>query len=226
MAKKKTKKATKKSAEEVVEAEETVEPVVEAEETVESKETEAAASTEETASTEVTSPEEETEAEAAAASELTLGSGAPADKDEDEEPKPAPVIRGKIDKNGVAIGTGRRKTAVARVRITKGNGELTINGRSLEEYFKTDRDRNDILAPLRATESEGKVKVWVRVNGGGTTGQAGAVVLGIARALEAMDPSLHHRLSEEGYLTRDGRMVERKKYGLRKARRSFQFSKR
>ena len=190
--------------------------------------TEASAATEETAATDETpaadKAEEETETVAETSPELEIGSQAP--DEESGEPKPAPVIRGKIDKFGVAMGTGRRKTSVARVRIHKGNGELTINGRSLEEYFKTDRDRKNILAPLRATESEGDVNVWVRVNGGGTTGQAGAVVLGIARALEAMDPSLHYKLSEGGYLTRDGRMVERKKYGLRKARRSFQFSKR
>ena len=83
-----------------------------------------------------------------------------------------------------------------------------------------------VKAPLELTDRLGKVDVSIRVNGGGTTGQTGAIVLGIARALQAIDSSLHHKLSEAGYLTRDGRMVERKKYGLRKARRSFQFSKR
>ena len=156
--------------------------------------------------------------------ELTLGSGGPAD--ENAEPAAPTMIRGKIDRFGVAMGTGRRKTSVARVRIKDGDGKLTINGRELAEYFTTERDRNQIMAPLHATDSIGSVDVWVRVNGGGTTGQAGAIILGIARALEARNPSFHGALSEGGFLTRDGRMVERKKYGFRKARRSFQFSKR
>lgn len=141
-------------------------------------------------------------------------------------PEHQPIIRGKIDKQGVAIGTGRRKTAVARVRITEGAGSLSINGRRLDDYFRLERDRQAIEAPLRATDYYGKVDVWVRVDGGGTTGQTGAIVLGIARALEARDPSLHHVLHDGGFLTRDDRMVERKKYGYKKARKSFQFSKR
>jgi small subunit ribosomal protein S9 len=156
--------------------------------------------------------------------ELTLGSGAPADGS--EHPAEERAVRGKIDKFGVAMGTGRRKTAVARVRIKRGNGALTINGRSLEDYCRVERDRMNVEAPLRATDTHGKVDIWVRVEGGGPTGQAGAIVLGIARALQTMDPTLHARLSEGGYLTRDGRMVERKKYGYKKARKSFQFSKR
>lgn len=158
-------------------------------------------------------------------SELTLGSGAPAEAGE-AEPHAAPTIRGRIDKFGTAMGTGRRKTAVARVRINKGNGKLTINNRPLEDYFRVERDCALIEGPLLATDMLGKVDVWVRAQGGGTTGQVGAVVLGIARALQAMEPALHARLSEGNYLTRDGRMVERKKYGRKKARRSFQFSKR
>ena len=138
----------------------------------------------------------------------------------------SPRIRGKVDRRGVAIGTGRRKTAVARVRVQKGSGQLSINGQELNDYFPLERDRQMVLAPLKATDSRNRVDVWVRVKGGGTTGQTGAVVLGIARALQAQDPDLHHKLSEGGFLTRDGRMVERKKYGFRKARRSFQFSKR
>ena len=159
------------------------------------------------------------------AAELTLGSGGPAD--ETDDPVAAPkLIRGRIDRFGVAMGTGRRKTAVARVRVKDGTGKLAINGKTLAEYFTIERDRQVIEAPLRATDCHGNVDVWVRVNGGGTTGQAGAIVLGIARALQVRDPSLHGMLSGGGFLTRDGRMVERKKYGYKKARKSFQFSKR
>ena len=171
--------------------------------------------------------EEAAEEEAAAdeTAELTLGEGS----EEDEEPRvprQPSLIRGKIDRHGVAIGTGRRKTAVARVRITDGDGAMTINGRELDQYFQIERDRLVIEAPLKATETLGSVNVWGRVNGGGPTGQAGAIVLGIARALQAKNPNLHEALRDGGYLTRDGRMVERKKYGYKKARKSFQFSKR
>lgn len=176
-------------------------------------------------------PPEEPRDETAAAGEpgedrpeLTLGGGAPAEAV--EHARTPATIRGKIDRFGTAMGTGRRKTAVARVRLREGNGALTINGRPLEDYFRVERDRSDIEAPLRATDMLGKVDVWVRANGGGPTGQAGAIVLGIARALEAMEPTLHPILSDGGFLTRDPRMVERKKYGFKKARRSFQFSKR
>lgn len=156
--------------------------------------------------------------------EITLGEGTIADSTVD--PDYVPVLRGKIDRFGVAMGTGRRKTSVARVRIKDGAGKFLINGRELDAYFGVERDREMVQAPLKLAEKLGKVDVTIRVNGGGTTGQTGAIVLGIARALQVVDPTLHHRLSEAGYLTRDGRMVERKKYGLRKARRSFQFSKR
>jgi small subunit ribosomal protein S9 len=155
---------------------------------------------------------------------LSIGSSAPADVT--EMPRIAPTIRGKIDRFGTAIGTGRRKTSVARVRVKPGDGKLTINGRSLDQYCGVERDRAMVMAPLVATDRVGKVDVWIRVNGGGTTGQTGAIVLGIARALQAKEPDLHQALSEKGFLTRDGRMVERKKYGLKKARKSFQFSKR
>jgi len=156
--------------------------------------------------------------------EITLGQGAPAD--ESTDPDYVPVLRGKVDRFGVAMGTGRRKKAVARVRIRDGAGQFRINGRTMDEFFCVERDREMVQAPLKLVEKIGKVDVTIRVNGGGTTGQTGAIVLGISRALQAMNPSLHHTLAEAGYLTRDGRMVERKKYGLRKARRAFQFSKR
>ena len=157
--------------------------------------------------------------------ELTLGESSE-ESEEPRIPRQPTLIRGKIDRHGVAIGTGRRKTSVARVRVVDGDGGMTINGRELAEYFQIERDRLLIEAPLKATETYGSVNVWVRVNGGGLTGQAGAIVLGIARALQAKDPNLHEALSDGGYLTRDDRMVERKKYGYKKARKSFQFSKR
>lgn len=165
------------------------------------------------------------EGEAAASDlpELTLGDGAPAEVEELVAPL---VVRGKIDKFGVAMGTGRRKTSVARVRIKDGNGEFVVNGKPFEEFFCVERDRKMVQEALELTEMRNKVDVWVRVNGGGTTGQTGAVILGVARALQVKDPSLHHVLATGGFLTRDDRMVERKKYGRRKARRGFQFSKR
>ena len=156
--------------------------------------------------------------------EITLGAGDIADPSADTDY--VPVLRGKIDRFGVAMGTGRRKTSVARVRIKLGSGQFLINNRTLEAYFGVERDREMVRAPLKLAEKLDNVDVFIRVNGGGTTGQTGAIVLGVSRALEVLDPALHQRLSEAGYLTRDGRMVERKKYGLRKARRSFQFSKR
>ncbi|QDT32973.1 30S ribosomal protein S9 [Thalassoglobus polymorphus] len=137
-----------------------------------------------------------------------------------------PVIRGKIDRYGVAWGTGRRKTAVARVRLKDGDGKVVINGRTLEEYFPILRDQKLIFAPLEAVDLKGKVDIIVNVKGGGPTGQTGAVVLGIARAIQVKSPELHPSLSSGGFLTRDSRMVERKKYGYKKARKSFQFSKR
>ncbi|MFT5093663.1 MAG: small subunit ribosomal protein S9 [Planctomycetaceae bacterium] len=155
--------------------------------------------------------------------ELTLGDGAPAETEEVVAPL---IVRGKIDRFGVAMGTGRRKTSVARVRIKDGNGEFVVNGKPFEEFFCVERDRKMVQEALTMTEMRDKVDVWVRVNGGGTTGQTGAVILGVARALQVKDPSLHHVLASGGYLTRDDRMVERKKYGRRKARRGFQFSKR
>jgi len=123
-------------------------------------------------------------------------------------------------------GTGRRKRAVARVRVRAGAGKFEVNKRPLDQYFKIDRDRLDAAAPLRATETLGKVDVFVNVVGGGITGQAGAIMLGLARALKTANPEYEGALRAGGYLTRDSRMVERKKYGRSGARRSFQFSKR
>jgi len=123
-------------------------------------------------------------------------------------------------------GTGRRKSSVARVRIRPGKGVININGREVDAYFPSLRDRGDVRAPLVATKSEGKYDVFISVKGGGNTGQAGAVMLGLARALIKADSDSYSTLKDKGYLTRDSRMVERKKYGQRGARRRFQFSKR
>ena len=142
------------------------------------------------------------------------------------ETQTEPTPRGSAPVNGYWWGTGRRKTAVARIRLRNGSGKLVINAREVDQYFTQDRDRQAVLAPLLAGQCQGKVDVFVNVEGGGFTGQAGAVMLGIARALKAMDPTLENALREGGYLTRDPRMTERKKYGRRGARRSFQFSKR
>ncbi len=123
-------------------------------------------------------------------------------------------------------GTGRRKTAVARVRIKAGQGNIYVNKRPFEEYFTTPDHRLAVTAPLVATETRERYDVWVNVKGGGPTGQAEAVRLGIARALVRDDPTLENVLREKGYLTRDSRMVERKKPGLHKARKATQYSKR
>ncbi len=123
-------------------------------------------------------------------------------------------------------GLGRRKKAVARGRLRPGQGRVTINGRELEAYFAMPQDRGAVRAPLAAAECATKFDVFVNVKGGGTTGQAGAVVMGLARALCVADPNTFNALRDSGYLTRDSRMVERKKYGRKGARKSFQFSKR
>ena len=130
------------------------------------------------------------------------------------------------DKGGFIWGTGRRKRSVARVRIKPGKGKLLINKKGVNDYFARQQDRDAVVAPLKATDTAERFDVFVNVKGGGTSGQAGATMLGIARALRNYDESLMKPLRDGGYLTRDGRMVERKKYGQRGARRRFQFSKR
>jgi small subunit ribosomal protein S9 len=124
------------------------------------------------------------------------------------------------------LGTGRRKSAVARVRLAPGSGKITINGRPFESYFVIEAQRTMVLQPLARTETTTKFDVRVNVNGGGLTGQAGAVRHGIARALLASDANLRSALRGEGLLTRDPRMRERKKYGQPGARKRFQYSKR
>lgn len=140
-------------------------------------------------------------------------------------------------------GTGRRKSAVARVRLAEGSGQIVINGRSLEDYFTEDKDRAAVTGPLDLCELRNRLDLFVNVQGGGFTGQGGAICQGIARALKGMfglssgaapteddaespTSSMGKKLRDSGYLTRDGRMKERKKYGRKGARKSFQFSKR
>jgi small subunit ribosomal protein S9 len=137
------------------------------------------------------------------------------------------------------LGTGRRKTSVARVRMSEGSGKISVNDRTVEDYFTEHKDRSAVYGPLELTEMRNKLDVTIRVQGGGFTGQAGAACQGIARALKDMfglptegadgeQPviSMAKKIRDSGYLTRDGRMKERKKYGRKGARKSFQFSKR
>jgi small subunit ribosomal protein S9 len=123
-------------------------------------------------------------------------------------------------------GTGRRKEAVARVRLVPGTGKFDLNGRTLEEYFPSRTQRVIATAPLRAAGREKELDVIARLEGGGATGQAGALRHGIARALIELDGSLRDALKKEGFLTRDAREKERRKYGLKKARKAPQYSKR
>jgi len=122
--------------------------------------------------------------------------------------------------------TGRRKSAVARARVRRGSGQLTVNGRPFDEYFTTEKLRSHVLEPFGVLEQGGAWDVDARIHGGGSTGQAGALRLAIARALSEYDTSWRTPLKQAGLLTRDARKVERKKYGLKKARRAPQFSKR
>lgn len=130
------------------------------------------------------------------------------------------------DSLGRAYGTGRRKSSVARVWIKSGSGKMTVNGRELSEYFAREAYCMDILKPFSLTKTSGQFDITCTVKGGGHTGQAGAIRHGIARALDKFSPDLHVILRHGGMLTRDPRVVERKKYGQHKARKSTQFSKR
>jgi small subunit ribosomal protein S9 len=123
-------------------------------------------------------------------------------------------------------GTGRRKTAVARVRLLPGEGEIVINGRSLLEHFGAAIDEADVRMPFRVTNTDGRYNAMIKVEGGGVTGQAGAIRHGIARALLELDPEHRVPLRQAGLLTRDPRMKERKKYGLKRARKAPQYTKR
>ena len=124
------------------------------------------------------------------------------------------------------IGTGRRKDSVARVRLVPGNGKITVNGKDVDQYIPFPNLVKDLKQPLTLTETDGQYDVHVNVNGGGFSGQAGAIRLGVARALLEVDPDFRAPLKKAGFLTRDPRMKERKKPGLKKARKASQFSKR
>ena len=121
---------------------------------------------------------------------------------------------------------GRRKTSVARVILRNGGGKITVNNKEFEKAFPQEVSREDILGPFKVTETSGQYDVFVKVKGGGTTGQSEAIRLGITRALININPDFRPKLKVEGFITRDPRMVERKKYGRPKARKRFQFSKR
>ena len=130
-----------------------------------------------------------------------------------------------MEKN-IAIGTGRRKTAVARVFVREGSGKIVVNGKDAKDYFVTEEQLKVIKQPLQVTSTETKYDILINVVGGGLNGQAAACLHGISRALTQVDPDCRTALKANGYLTRDSRMVERKKYGQKGARRRFQFSKR
>jgi small subunit ribosomal protein S9 len=143
-------------------------------------------------------------------------------------PQAVPEVpkRKKADKGGFYWGTGRRKSSVARVRIKPGSGKLIVNKKELDAYFRRQQDQEAVLAPLKAVQAESTFDIFINVKGGGTTGQSGASLLGIARALKNYDENYLQALRDSGHLTRDPRMVERKKPGQRGARKRFQFSKR
>jgi small subunit ribosomal protein S9 len=162
--------------------------------------------------------------------EITIGAGSST-----PAPNEAPVYKPKgPDQQGWFRGTGRRKSAIAAVRLRPakdGPGKIVIQCtrkkfKTIDEYFSEERDRADCLAPLEATDTAGRLEVIVRTHGGGYMGQAQAIRLGVARALRDYDPTLEAVLRDKGFLTRDAREVERKKYGQPGARRRFQFSKR
>jgi small subunit ribosomal protein S9 len=163
--------------------------------------------------------------------ELTGGAPAAAPEPEAEVPAapaapPAPLRDQEIDAQGRAYATGRRKDAVARVWLKPGSGKVTVNGRDQEVYFARPTLRLVINQPFQVAEREGQYDVVCTVSGGGLSGQAGAVKHGISQALSKFEPALRGAVKAAGFLTRDSRVVERKKYGRAKARRSFQFSKR
>ncbi len=168
-------------------------------------------------------------AEAAVASD-TEASSENADAAKTEKPKAAPQAAKKKaaseKKGNEKLHTGRRKKSISRVKITKGQGSITVNKKPVEQFFSKSSDVNKVIQPLKLLGIEKEYDVLATVKGGGTTGQAEAIRMGLARSLKEFNEEFHKKLREAGYLTRDSRMVERKKYGLHKARRATQFSKR
>lgn len=157
--------------------------------------------------------------------QITLGDTAAATT-ASAEPEYRPGRSDKKQNDGAYIGLGRRKSAVARVRLRPGSGKVTINKRELEKYFAETQDRENVVKAMDATGTRNQFDVIATVSGGGTTGQSGAILLGVARALVRTNRELLGTLRDKGYLTRDAREVERKKPGQKKARKRFQFSKR
>ncbi|MHC5111333.1 MAG: 30S ribosomal protein S9 [Planctomycetota bacterium] len=164
----------------------------------------------------------------AAPEDAGLGIPAPAPDGADAgTPASAPAPKKKSNVvNPYVWGTGRRKSSVARVRIKPGTGKFMVNKKEYDTYFCLDKDRQAITEPLRVTDNDKAFDVFVNVSGGGFTGQSGAIVLGLSRALAKASSDSEAKLREKNLLSRDPRRVERKKYGLRGARRSYQFSKR
>ncbi len=182
---------------------------------------------ENTAPPEPATPEQATPEPAAAGAAAAESAAPGAVAAEAKATEPAAKTAGPAAKKEPWIwGLGRRKSAVARVRMRPGKGEFQINKREINRYLMSDRDRRAVLAPLKATQMEKNVDIFVNVNGGGTTGQAEAILLGVARALKKANAEFEAVLRSNNFLTRDSREVERKKYGRRGARRRFQFSKR
>ena len=173
-----------------------------------------------TATTEVAVDEEQVDADIEPTPTEDIAEETPEPVVETPPPAPRPVVTGQ------AAATGRRKEAVARVRVSLGGGAWTINGRSLEQYFPNKVHQQVVLEPLRTVGRSGQFDVIARIHGGGVTGQAGALRLGLARALTEIDPEDRSALKKAGLLTRDPRVKERKKYGLKKARKAPQYSKR
>ncbi len=174
----------------------------------------------ENAPEEIKAPEApETPAAPPVAETSSVDAATPVAIQEVEPPKPRAS-------DGAFLGVGRRKSAVARVRLRKGEGRYVVNGRDFTDYFRNEKDRSHAMSALKSSQRETDYDLFVRVAGGGMTGQSGAILMGTARALIKAEPALEAGLRKEGFMTRDARMVERKKYGRRGARRSFQFSKR
>jgi small subunit ribosomal protein S9 len=197
------------------------------------QQTEDAVTTPEVTTTETEAPETEaveTEAPEAEATETEAPEAVESDatEGEDAEPAPAPVVRPQLSAGAhhLAQTVGRRKEAIVRVRLLPGTGKFTLNGKSLEQYFPNKVHQQLIREPLVTTEKPETFDVIANLRGGGTTGQAGALRLAIARALIAVDSEDRPVLKKAGFLTRDPRVKERKKYGLKKARKAPQYSKR